>query len=170
MLQQAIQFARALPPAVWVIVTLAGFGLARWIHLRRAVLLGPDEARAREDLVDLHRALRRATETGSGRLPASLADLAEVEGRGGPITPSRWQYRPVAGGPLDPRLLVVCDAGAIRPVMQFPRLTRGRLILFWSGRVVLVPESAFERLIAADDALREKLAAAETRDRRENDG
>lgn len=170
MLQQAIQFARTLPPAVWAIVALTGFGLARWIHLRQAVQLGPDETRAREALGDLYGALRRAAEAGDGRLPSSLADLTEVAGRSGQIDPSRWQYRPVEGGPLDPRLLVVCDAAAIRPMMQFPRLTRGRLILFWSGRVVLVPESAFERLITADDALREKLASAQTPAPRENHG
>jgi len=170
MLQSAIQFARALPPAVWAIVALGGFGLARWIHLRRAALLGPDEAEAREDLIALHQALQRAAETGSGRLPSSLADLAEVPGRGGQTDASQWRYRPVAHGPLDPRLLVVCDAAAIRPMVQFPRLARGRLILFWSGRVVLVPESAFERLIAADDVLREKLAATESPDPRDDHG
>jgi hypothetical protein len=42
-------------------------------------------------------------------------------------------------------------------VIRFPRLERGRLVLFADGRVELFSEGAVARLIAGDNVLRERL-------------
>ena len=123
--------------------------LARYLQLlaaSRSDTATPDSAPM---LATLHRALRDHAKQNLGRLPASLADIN--------LANPAITYRPAAAPNPDEKLLIAHDAAPSRTIIEFPHSRPGRNILFLSGRVRAVSESAFEKLIEADDAFREKL-------------
>lgn len=102
------------------------------------------------------------------RLYQAAAGLREYAGRHLQRLPERLEetgfepagtvaYRPVPRLGLDERLILLHDAGPARKVLEFPSLRDGRGVVFCSGRMLVVTEEAFEKLLAADDALRERL-------------
>ena len=66
-------------------------------------------------------------------------------------------YRPIPRLNLDEKLILVHDAGPAHKVIEFPSSRDGRGVIFCSGRMHIVSEDVFEKLLAADDALRERL-------------
>src|SRR5262245_43274289 len=106
------------------------------------------ESADRDRLADLYLELRRFAAAHSGRLPSELPDAWDGDG---------ISYRPLPSADCDPKLIVAHDAAARRQIVEFPNTRPGRLVLFWTGRVRLLTESAFEKLLAADDAMRSRL-------------
>jgi hypothetical protein len=66
-------------------------------------------------------------------------------------------YRPLPRITLDPRLVLVHDAGATQKLIEFPSLRDARGVVFCTGRFRVLTEEAMQKVLAADDALREKL-------------
>jgi hypothetical protein len=133
---ELLHMVQRVPVLVWVILIAALLLIARYMYLVFAAsqAAGPD---TQPLLAALHRALRRFGDEHGGRMPDSLDDLD------------------VAGSlRADEKILVAHDAAPTRRVLEFPHLRPARNVLFWSGRVRLVSESAFEKLIEADDAFR----------------
>ncbi len=137
-------------PAVAYIVVIGGVVLlARYLQLlaaSRSDTAAPDSASL---LTNLHRALSDYAKQNLGRLPSSLAEIN--------LTNPAITYRPAAAPNPDEKLLIAHDAAPNRTIIEFPHSRPGRNILFLSGRLRAVSESAFEKLIEADDAFRAKL-------------
>jgi hypothetical protein len=143
---ELLHMVQRVPVLVWVILIAALLLIARYMYLVFAAsqAAGPD---TQPLLAALHRALRRFGDEHGGRMPDSLDDL-DVAGC------EDITYRPIASLRADEKILVAHDAAPTRRVLEFPHLRPARNVLFWSGRVRLVSESAFEKLIEADDAFR----------------
>lgn len=135
----------AVPPVGWLLIAALVAGLVRWMQLRIAMAGGPDESVARDQMTDLYIRLKRAG-FDSGESFYAIREGAANAG---------FTVRAEASPPPDPRMMILHDDAPRRPLAAFPRLTHGRLVLFATGRIVLVSESAFEKLIEADDALRD---------------
>lgn len=135
-----------VPFLVWLILAAALLLLARYIYLVAQASHTPDQD-TQPLLLRLHAALRQFAHNNAGRMPESLDEL---DFAGGDVI----TYRPIASVLADQKILVAHDATPSRRVLEFPHLRPARNVLFWSGRVRLVSESAFERLIEADDAFR----------------
>lgn len=137
-----------LPAVVWI-VGLGGVAFAvRYVQLvqRAEALRRGGDSRPR--LAALHAALTRFVEH-HRRFPS---ELHELEG----IDATDVAYRPPGAAPADEKLLVAHDARPTRGVIEFPHVRPAHHVLFWSGRVRLVTQSALERLLEADDAFRER--------------
>ena len=136
------------------VVVVAALLLAwRHWHLRQTADVHEEAClRDRDRLAGLYLALR-AFVSQHGRPPRALSELPNVDADG-------WVYRELPAADCDEKLLVAHDDAARRKIVEFPSVRLGRLVLFWSGRVRLVTESAFEKLIAADDAVRERAVTA----------
>lgn len=137
-----------VPLVIWIVLAAAALLILRYAQLMFGAQRGADHAVA-EVMTRLHAALRDHAERNSGALPYDLAGL--------PIDSARLAYRPPRGCPADEKLLIAHSAFADQRIVEFPFLRPARYVLFWSGRVRLVSTSAFERLIEADDAFRERL-------------
>jgi hypothetical protein len=138
-----------LPLVLWIAVLAAIALIIRFWTLRRMLRDGESPSPT-DHLIDVFLSLRRYHQQ-TGRLPAQLKELPD-------ISPNGLAWRPISGV-FDERLLVVHDDEPRRRVIEFPNIRSGRAVLFWSGRTAVVSESAFEKLIAADDALRERLTS-----------
>ncbi len=147
-----------VPVAVWLLGGgLLLLGLWR-IRLQRRVRRGPEDDDGEARLRALHRLLTDHAASHDGRLPAHPDELIQSVAAGtGSADWSGLTYRPWEGRP-DPKLLIAHDSRPCRRVLEFPQVRPGRCVLFWSGKVRVVSESAFERLIEADDAFRARLA------------
>ena len=135
-----------VPILVWIIIAAAVLLLGRYIYLIAQASASPDQD-TKPLLQRLHAALRQFAHNNAGRMPESLDELNFTGGDA--IT-----YRPIASVLADEKILVAHDATPSRRVLEFPYLRPARNVLFWSGRIRLVSESAFEKLIEADDAFR----------------
>ncbi len=135
-----------VPILVWIIIAAALLLLARYIYLVAQASQTPEND-TQPLLQRLHAALRQFAHNNAGRMPESLDELNFPNAEA--IT-----YRPIASVLADQKILVAHDATPSRRVLEFPYLRPARNVLFWSGRVRLVSESAFDRLIEADDAFR----------------
>jgi hypothetical protein len=150
---------RETPVVLWVVgVGLLAFVL-RYLYLFTRAGPRPGAADTRAILLDVHRALRQYAEQHVGRLPDSLAALDLPAGHAAAVT-----YRPIVAEQADEKVLIAHDASPSVEVVEFPYLRPARHVLFWSGRVRLVTESACERLIEADDAFRARLAESASTD------
>jgi len=137
----------AIPPVGWLVIAALIAGLVRWIQLRIAIGNNDDEAHARNRMTDCYITLRRTGELTKNEID----DVRNAASQAG------MTLRDFDPAEVDPRHLILHDDAPRRPIAAFPRLAYGRLVQFWSGRIVLVTESAFEKLLEADDALRDKL-------------
>jgi hypothetical protein len=140
------------PIAVWVLLVAAAVFAARvtFLVIQRWRYLSADR-QAERKLLAVAAALKRYAEEHDGDLPEKLTDL------GWPADDS-VAYRPVPRIDLDEKLILACDARPGRKVIEFPMLRDGRGVVFCSGRFHVATEAAFEKMIAADDRLRERLA------------
>lgn len=141
----------AVPIAVWAVavgaVALAANGawllVGRWRH--RAA--GEAAEAALRRFVDLCRA---HAERHGGEWPARIehvdAGLA-----------SQVTYRPAVHAERDVRLLVAHGREATHRVIEFPVLRAGRAVWFAGGKLRVVSEDVFAKLVEADDRLRERL-------------
>lgn len=145
----------ALPPVGWLFIAGLIASVVRGIQLRIALANGPDESDARNKMTDLFIKLRQGTPN-----PGENVEFVRAAAAHAGLT-----LRDFDAGQADPRLLILHDDKPRRPIAAFPRLSHGRLVLFWTGRIVLASESAFEKLIEADDALRDRLGENPQRDK-----
>lgn len=139
------------PISVWVILLAAAAFVVEFIYLRvrqRQYQAAGREAERR--LVRFATALRNYARDNNQALPASLDELNLPESE-------HVCYRYVPRLDLDVKLMLVHDAAPVHKVLEFPALRDGRGVLFANGRLHVVSEEVFQKLIVADDALRERL-------------
>ncbi len=142
---------REVPIAAWVVAGAVILFVGEYVLLRlrqRQSRTAEEAARRRLSLVAT--ALRNHAAANGGALPRDIGDL-------GLPGVSDIVYRPVPTIDFDPRLLLIYDAIPTHRVIEFPVLRDGRAAVFSSGRLVVVSEEVFDKLRAADDALRERL-------------
>lgn len=140
-----------IPLAAWVILLAMAVFIGEYILLRgRQRHHVGRAAEAERRLTRFATALRNFARDNLQRLPASLEELNLPESEG-------VIYRPASRLNLDEKLILLHDRGPTHKILEFPALRDGRGVVFASGRMVVVSEEAFEKLIAADDALRERL-------------
>lgn len=151
---QFITVLKSIPAVAYIVVIGGVVLLGRYLQLLAAAR--PDDAApdSAPRLAELHRALRAFAAKHGGRLPDSLNELSFSAAAG-------IAYRAVRGPDPDEKLLVAHDAAPNQRVIEFPHARPARNILFLSGRVRLVSESAFQRLLEADEAYRAKLGYAQ---------
>lgn len=139
------------PIAVWVVLVASTVfvGHVAFLAIQKRRYLAEDR-QAERKLRALAGALVRYAEAHDGALPETLAELGWPDERD-------VMYRPVTRIDLDRRLILACDAKPDRKVVEFPMLRDGRGMVFCSGRYHVATEAAFEKLIVADDRLREGL-------------
>jgi len=145
---QIITTLKSIPAVAYIVVIGGVLLLARYLQLTVAAR-GPAATDSAAALLKLHRALRDYAAAHAGRLPNSLAEIN--------LADPAITYRPAAAPNPDEKLLIAHDATPSRTIIEFPHARPGRNVLFLSGRVRLVSESAFDKLIEADDAYRAKL-------------
>ena len=137
-----------LPVAAWIVLLAAAAFVGEYVLLR---LRQRRSARAAElserRLALLATALRDYAAANMQRLPATLAEL-------GAAGAEAVAYRPAPRLNLDARLILLHDREPTHKVLEFPVLRDGRGLVFCSGRLLVVSQEVFEKLIAADDALR----------------
>jgi hypothetical protein len=140
-----------LPIVVWVLLVAGAFFVGEYIllRLRRSKHHATSEA-ARRRLTRFATALHHYARDHLQRLPESLAELNLPESQ-------EVAYRPIPRLNLDPRLILLHDALPTQKIIEFPVLRDGRGVIFCNGRLHLVAEEVFEKLLAADNALRERL-------------
>lgn len=133
----------SMPPGAWLIIAALLAVFVRWVQLRIASAGGPDESVARNQMTDIYLLLRQSVNSGEEKLTEARAAAERA----------RMVLREMDFAAIDPRRILLHDDRPIRPMAAFPRMIRGRLVLLGSGRIVLVSESAFEKLLEADQAL-----------------
>lgn len=131
----------SIPPVGWLVIAAVLAVVVRWVQIRLATADGPDESAARNMMTDIYVSLRRA-----GAINA-VAEARAAAASAGMV------LRDVDPTAIDPRRIILHDDHPSRPIAAFPRMIRGRLVLLGTGRIVLVSESAFEKLLEADQAL-----------------
>jgi hypothetical protein len=137
-----------LPIAAWVMVLAVGLFIVEYGVLRfRQRRSQPEARRSEHRLNRCAEALHRYAERHGGLLPDRLDELGLSETDG-------IVFRAVPRFDTDRRLILVYDAEPTHQVLEFPRLRAGRAVVFCTGRMVVVTEEAFEKLLRADDALR----------------
>jgi hypothetical protein len=142
---------RDWPITVWVVLLGVTAFLAEYVYLRvRHARYRTAGVEAERRLVRFATALRNYARDNHQALPATLAELNLPESR-------HVCYRHVPRLDLDVKLMVVHDAAPVHKVLEFPSLRDGRGVVFANGRLHVVSEEVFEKLIVADDALRERL-------------
>ncbi|MFO0973405.1 MAG: hypothetical protein U1A27_08220 [Phycisphaerae bacterium] len=151
---EPMELLQRVPLVIWAVLIGCVLILARYVYLLIGAARATDRSGgAAAALAGLHAALKRFAGANDGQLPKSLS----IDAAGLPFDAAGLVYRPVAGA-ADERMLIAHESAAGQRVVEFPFLRPARHVLFWSGRVRLVSESAFERLIEADDAFRARQA------------
>ena len=140
-----------VPVAGWILLLAAAAFVVEFavLHFRQR-RFAPRAREAERRLVHLATALRDHAVANLQRLPSALEEL-KLPGVETVV------YRPAPRLNLDERLVLLHDREPTRKVLEFPVLRDGRGLVLCSGRLLVVSEEAFEKLIAADDALRERL-------------
>lgn len=138
------------PVAAWVVVLgvlvfVCKYAVLRW----RWAACQPAARQAERRLIQAASRLRDYATANLQRLPDRLEEAGGAD--------DLIAYRPVPRLTLDGRLILLHDAAATRKVLEFPNLRDGRGVVFCNGRILVVTEDAFDKLLAADEALREKL-------------
>lgn len=133
----------SIPPVGWLVIAALLAVFVRWVQIRLATAGGPDEYAARNTMTDIFVSMRRAA---AGAIN-TIADARTA------AASANMVLRDVDPTAIDPRRIILHDDRPVRPIAAFPRMIRGRLVLLGTGRIVLVSESAFEKLLEADEAL-----------------
>lgn len=142
---------REWPIAVWVVLAAALFFVVEYVVLRIRQGRSREASQVAEKrLLRVATALKNYAEAHLKTLPGSLDELhlpdtAEVA------------YRPVPRINQDEKLILVHDREPVHQVLEFPALRRGRGVVFCSGRFRVVSEEVWDKLLVADDALRDRL-------------
>lgn len=97
-------------------------------------------------------ALRVAREQGAADTCAHELSHAKRGGGGG-----RYVWRDVPAGCDEGKLVLAYEPDGRHKVLQYPVLRPGHHVRFSNGRVHLMTDSALEKTLEADDALRDKL-------------
>jgi hypothetical protein len=140
-----------LPVVVWVAIVGVAAMVLLLVRVAWIVRRNVPEARAAEfDLKQAADALRAYAAEHGGALPGTLSLVV-------PELADRIVYRPVPAADCDPKLLIAYNKKAAHQVAEFPTTRRGRGVLFLNWRLHVVTDEAFEKLIEADDRLRDKL-------------
>lgn len=140
-----------LPVPAWILLVLGAVFVAEYVILRvRLHRHRDDAARAEATLLSVATALQRYATQHRDALPSSL-DILGIPTDGGVF------YRPAPSLSFDERLILVHDAHPTRRIIEFPHLRPGRGLILCTGRFLVVTEDAYDKLVAADDALRDKL-------------
>lgn len=140
-----------LPIAAWAALLLAAIFLGQYVYLRvRQQPFLRRGAAAERTLSLIAGELRAYAGCNHGALPLSLEDLAV--GGGGSVL---YRYTPRLD--LDARLILLVDGEPTHKLLEYPVLRDGRGVVFCSGRLLVAADEVVEKLIAADDALRERL-------------
>ena len=144
-----------VPLAGWIIL-LAGlafvgeYAVLRYRQRRFALAAQLAERR----LTQFATALRDYAAANLQRLPLELEELQLGDSQA-------VVYRPASRLNLDERLILLHDRLPTHKVLEFPALRDGRGLVLCNGRLLVVSEDAFDKLIAADDALRQRLGLEE---------
>jgi len=142
---------RNWPITVWVILGAFCLFTGEYVYLRYRLWQHEKESdEASRRLSRFATALRNYANAHGQLLPDRLDELNLPES-------ATVSYRPCPRLDLDEKLILVHDAGPYHKVLEFPRLRDGRGVVFCSGRVHVVSEEVLDKLIVADDALRERL-------------
>lgn len=120
---------------------------ARLLYLRRPHTAAGAEAEA--DLCRVSRLLEEYARRHEGALPADLASLDAS-------LAERVVYRPVGTASVDPKTLVAFGRTATHRVIEFPFLRKGRAVLFAGGKLRVVTDEVWAKLVEADDRFRER--------------
>lgn len=145
-----------LPLPILVLVAVGAGVAARLAWLWASMARGAGAAREAEAALGrLHEILRRRAAAAGGLWPETLDEFAPEDWAGlAPLAPESIHYRPGGGGR---RLLMrACESRAAHRAIDFPRLVPARHALWSNGQVRLLSEEAFERLLAADNRIREE--------------
>lgn len=139
------------PVAVWIVLLgvvafLGQYAVLRW----RWGVARAQGAQAERRLVEAASRLRDYATANLQRLPESWEQA-------GWIPDAPIAYRPIPRLALDERLILVHDARPTHQILEFPSLREGRGVVLCNGRMLVVTESAFEKLMEADNALRQRL-------------
>ena len=149
----ARMFARLadIPALVWVFVAVVVSAGGRYVQLllqrRRHRGLARSSTRGLRLLYD---GLATFAKFNDARLPASLEGDDWAFAR-------PYVYRPTPRWGYDERLVIAYDREPHHRLIEFPTLRAGRAVLLGTGRVVVVSQTQFERLMDADNRLRESL-------------
>lgn len=140
-----------VPVAGWIILLAVAAFVGEYAVLRfRLHRSAPLAQESERRLVRFATALRDHAAANLQRLPDTMEEL-QLSGAEALV------YRPVTRLNLDERLVLLHDREPSHKVLEFPMLRDGRGLILCSGRLLIVSEEAFEKLIAADDALRQRL-------------
>lgn len=143
------------PVAAWIVVVVAGVALARLWALRRIQAKHRSAGnRARRRLLDWAARLKGYADAHLQVLPTTLDEMAG-DGR------EEVVYHPVPRLNMDARLVLLHDGRPVHQVIEFPNVREGRGVVLCSGRFLVLTEPAFEKLMEADRALRERLGLAQ---------
>lgn len=143
------------PIAVWVVLVCVVWFLGRYAVLYRRWRGSRGEALVVERRLAEAASRLRSYATGNAqRLPDRLEEAGPGSGEG-------IVYRPVPSLTFDERLILLHDARPVRTLLQFPHLRKGRGVILSNGRVLELTEEAFEKLLDADDRLRQSLGLQE---------
>lgn len=139
------------PIAAWVLVLAVAVLLGRYAFLYAGYRrFGAEGRLAERNLVEIASRLRGYAGSHLQTLPAQLEEVSPGRSHG-------VAYRPVPRLTLDERLVLLHDDRPTHKLLQFPQLRDGRGVVLCSGRLLVVSEEAFEKLLQADDVLRQRL-------------
>ncbi len=139
------------PVTVWVILGAGAIFIGEFIYLRYRLWQHEQDGEvAKKRLSRFATALRNYANAHGQLLPDSLEELNLPESE-------TVVYRPCGRMDLDEKLILVHDAASYHKVLEFPSLRDGRGVVFCSGRIHVVSEELVDKLLVADDALRERL-------------
>jgi len=140
-----------VPVAGWIVLLAAAAFVGEFavLHFRQR-RFAPRAQDAERRLTRFATALRDHAAANLQRLPPTIEEL-KLPGSETAI------YRPATRLNLDGRLVLLHDREPTHKVLEFPVLRNGRGLVLCNGRLLVVSEEVFEKLIAADDALRERL-------------
>jgi hypothetical protein len=144
---------------VWA-APLALAALGVWVafgFIRRSAanaLANAELPKAEELLRGIRLALGQYAESHGLRLPGAISeldlpdDLAEYA--------SRLAFRPAPDVKCDERLILLYERNARFKVSEFAAVQPARLLMLLSGKIMLLSDGAFARLLQADNTVREK--------------
>lgn len=141
----------SIPWPIWAIAAAAVLAAVHYARLARQHSHGAEAAeRSWSRLQMLHASLQAHAEGHVGRFPTTLAELD-------PDLELMFVYRPIPNRSFDERLIVAYDRVSQHRLLDFPVLRDGRAVLLLGGKRLVFSAEQFEKLVVADNALREQV-------------